>query len=183
MFAIFDDVISRQECDVLKSRIEAWHYLNCSDDPNHLWDWKRRILDITPSGIANRNNPYERNFLLTDSLIALQDEICKRVKQILEKNLNIQLNLGRAELQVWPINTNGPAHNHNDGRLIDYNSLLYLNDDFNGGEFYTETGIIVRPAPGRLTFFNGKNINHGVADIYDNNRYTVIFWWKETKFK
>jgi len=44
----------------------------------------------------------------------------------------------------------------------DYNSLLYLNDNFSGGEFFTETGLTIKPIPGRLTFFDGSIVTHGV---------------------
>jgi hypothetical protein len=58
---------------------------------------------------------------------------------------------------------------------------LYLNDDFEGGEFYTEHGIVVKPNKGMLTFFDGKNIMHGVKDLKGNVRYNIIFWWHNTR--
>ena len=185
MFAVFDDVITNEECNILKNRIESWYFLNRSDDPKELWNWHRRALDVTPKTLnPNFHSQFEKDFNLTEKLANLQEEICIRVINCLQSNLNVKLTLESSELQTWIINTNGPSHNHGDNgrQLTDYNSLLYLNNDFNGGEFYTENGLIVKPKPGRLTFFDGRNINHGVADIYDNNRYTMIFWWKNTKF-
>jgi len=60
---------------------------------------------------------------------------------------------------------------------------LYLNSNFNGGTFYTDCGIRVNPMPGRLTFFNGREVMHGVTPVENNHRYTIIFWWKKTKFE
>lgn len=186
MFAVFDNVISKEYCQILKSRIESW-YNYCLDEnsKNNIWQWEKRVLDATPLRIIpNHKSSFERNYNLNAETMRVQDEVFDIVINLLKTKLNVDLELVRIELQTWPINTNGPLHSHNESNeKTDYNSLLYLNDDFNGGEFYTENGLIVRPTPGRLTFFDGFNIRHGVADIYDNNRYTMIFWWNNTKFK
>jgi hypothetical protein len=60
--------------------------------------------------------------------------------------------------------------------------LLYLNDDFEGGEFFTDTGIRIKPKKNRLTFFNGSAIPHGLTKVEKAHRYTIIFWWKGTRF-
>ena len=187
MFAVFDNVISKEHCQILKSRIESWYY-HCltEDSKDNIWQWNKRVLDVTPMHLnLNHTSAYERNFNLDTETKKIQEDVCEKVINFLKTRLNVEFDLQRAELQTWPMNTNGPMHSHNQGGAndTDYNSLLYLNDDFNGGEFLTENGLIVRPTSGRLTFFDGFNIKHGVGDIYDGNRYTMIFWWKNTKFK
>ena len=56
--------------------------------------------------------------------------------------------------------------------------MLYLNDDFLGGEFYTESGIVLKPKKGMLTLFNGATVKHGVKKVLEKDRYSIIFWWK-----
>ena len=40
-------------------------------------------------------------------------------------------------------------------------------------------GIFVKPKPGLLTFFDGKEVHHGVSQVKHKDRYTLIFWWKD----
>lgn len=188
MFAIFDDVISCADCEKLKTRIESWHEHRKTIEPNgDIWNWYNRVLDVTPESKIDFHVEYERNYNLDLVMKELQENIYHSVIKTLQEKLNCTLEIQSAELQTWMKDTDGPIHKHgvrpNARRFSDYNSLLYLNDDFGGGEFYTENGITVKPKPGRLTFFDGSAIYHGVKQIYNNNRYTMIFWWKNTKFK
>ena len=57
------------------------------------------------------------------------------------------------------------------------NEALYLNDDFDGGDFYTKGNISLKPKPGLLTMFDGNNIEHGVKQVSNGDRYSIIFWW------
>ena len=112
------------------------------------------------------------------------DKIIKMVQDLLESKLRLKLTCHHAELQTWPIGVDSPLHVHekSGGREKgDYNSLLYLNDNFEDGEFYTSHGVTIKPKKNRLTFFDGKNIPHGVKQIYGHHRYSVIFWWINTK--
>jgi len=59
-----------------------------------------------------------------------------------------------------------------------YNSLIYLNDDFEGGLFHTEKGIFIKPEPGLLTFFDGRHVFHGTSEVKKKDRFSLIFWWK-----
>ena len=29
-----------------------------------------------------------------------------------------------------------------------------------------------------LTLFDGRNVKHGLKEVKNNNRYTIILWWK-----
>ena len=129
-------------------------------DPYAEYPWNHRTVDIT-----------------TDPLIA-------KIQHFLEQRLNCTLTLSSAEIQIWPVGAKSLLHKHtsNGKEGTDYNSLLYLNDDFFGGEFYTEYGLSFKPKQGMLTFFNGKEILHGLKDVDGRNRYTIILWWQNTKF-
>jgi len=123
------------------------------------YEWKNRTIDITNS------------------------EIVDRVKFFLNKQLNVETECDQAQIQLWPVGSLSELHTHTyDNREHgDYNSLIYLNDEFIGGEFFTETEII-KPNKGLLTFFSGNDVPHGVKQIHLCHRYTLIFWWKNTKF-
>jgi predicted 2-oxoglutarate/Fe(II)-dependent dioxygenase YbiX len=61
----------------------------------------------------------------------------------------------------------------------DYASVIYLNDDYDGGEFYfTESGIEVKPTTGMLMAFTGGMRHfHGVREVRGAARYTMPGWY------
>jgi len=156
---IFDNVFDTSFIEMYKQKIQS-HFcqmlkLGCS---YHAWN-PTRIVVLDEKDIA-----------------------IKKVQEFIESKIKIKTECYQAELQVWPIGTQSDLHVHNEqGRQQgDFNSLLYLNDDFEGGEFFTGDGVIIKPKTNRLTFFNGGKISHGVKKVEKNHRYTIIFWWKNT---
>jgi hypothetical protein len=123
------------------------------------YDFNDRTVDITNSFIVNT------------------------VKDVIEKKCNCKLTCSQAQIQLWPVGSNSNLHIHtyNNRENTDYNSLLYLNNDFGGGEFITKN-LIIKPEPGMLTFFDGSKIYHGVNEVESKHRYTLIFWWENTLF-
>jgi hypothetical protein len=109
------------------------------------------------------------------------DPIVDRVKQFIENQLPVKLNCSQAQIQIWPKGSKSELHRHeyNGRENGDFNSLIYLNDDFGGGEFITEVSKY-KPEAGTLTFFNGKQNYHGVAQVKKAHRFTLIFWWENT---
>lgn len=160
MFTIIDNSISKEQCEFYRSKIDKWYSLSLENGYDPI-SWESRVISIR------------------------RDKICQTIKSLLETKLQLTTKIQTVELQCWPKDSYSELHRHDDrGReKTDYNSILYLNDDFDGGEFYTENGIVVKPVTGRLTFFNGSEIKHGLNKVLNRNRYTIIFWWTETKFK
>ena len=85
----------------------------------------------------------------------------------------------------WPV---GPGmEDHIDDEAYERNhyhiaSLIYLNDDFEGGELYfPKQGITLKPKAGDLVAFPGnKNYPHGVSEIFSGERYTAPSWYRFT---
>ncbi|XP_077567866.1 prolyl 3-hydroxylase 1 isoform X2 [Stigmatopora nigra] len=66
----------------------------------------------------------------------------------------------------------------------DYSAILYLNDDFEGGDFFfTELDAkavtaVVRPQCGRVVGFGTRKENlHGVKDVRKGQRCAVVLWF------
>ncbi|XP_022538024.2 prolyl 3-hydroxylase 1 [Astyanax mexicanus] len=66
----------------------------------------------------------------------------------------------------------------------DYSAILYLNDDFEGGDFiFTELDAetvtaVVRPQCGRVVAFGGSKENlHGVRAVTKGQRCAVVLWF------
>lgn len=128
-------------------------------------------------------NPYMEFYPTRNIRLSNDDPLVGTVKEILERELRVRLTLSEAELQTWGVDSYSEMHVHDERAACeDYNSLLYLNHDFQGGCFFTGEGIAIQPLTGRLTFFNGKTVPHGVTPVKGKHRHTAIFWWKETRF-
>ena len=106
------------------------------------------------------------------------DPIILKVKKIICEHLNKDLELTRAQIQTWMVGTSSTLHVHK-GDPSTWNTVLYLNDDFEGGFFYTKNGLVIKPEPGLLTLFNGQKVFHGVGEVKKNYRFSLIFWWKQ----
>lgn len=98
------------------------------------------------------------------------EDLFNRVKNA----LNIDNELYHNFYQTWGVKSQTSLHNHGDPDT--FISIIYLNDDFDGGEFFTETETI-KPEPGLLIFFDSKNVWHGVKEIKGNIRKTIITYW------
>ena len=149
---VFDNVISKAACDGFILRTEEIYKNRCDSGMNPM-SFSTRLIDI-------------------------DDPITNKVKGYLEDRVNIKLYHRWTQLQIWPVDSISPRHIHDDPRAGDanYTSMLYLNDDFDGGIFHTDD-IQIKPVPGRLTLFNGREVYHGVSTILNKPRYCIIFWW------
>lgn len=89
--------------------------------------------------------------------------------------------------QKW--NTGGAVDPHSDISDLEGNLntnstnkftvILYLNDDYQGGELYfTQHDIKIKPKAGSIVTFPGDHTNiHGVSEVLNNIRYTIVSWW------
>ena len=120
----------------------------------------------------------------TVQLYEHETELLHRVKTFLEQMFSTTLTIQTFEAHVWPISVKSNLHTHMVGNRVhsDFNSIIYLNDDFEGGEFYTNNGVLYKPKAGTLTFFNGQTIPHGIKKTLGKHRYILIFWWLKPSF-
>lgn len=74
-----------------------------------------------------------------------------------------------------------PGYNY----IVDYGSILYLNDDYDGGELYfPKYNIHIKPKPGTLVFFPSTNMYaHGVTEVTDGVRFTSPHFWIPVKHR
>ena len=66
-----------------------------------------------------------------------------------------------------------------------YTSMLYLNDDFEGGElFFPQHDFTIKPEAGMLLVFSGSIENmHGIKQIQSGTRYTHTTFWTKDMYK
>jgi len=81
---------------------------------------------------------------------------------------------------IAKFNVGKGMHDHYDSsRPKDIATLIYLNDDYEGGEIYfPKYGLSYKPKPGDLLCFpDNPNFVHGVRPITKGTRFTLPRWF------
>ncbi len=79
-----------------------------------------------------------------------------------------------SQIVKWP--TGEDQGEHIDFDHHTYTSILYLNDDYEGGQTVVGDKII-EPKKGKIIFFNGNQVRHKVLPITSGIRYTNPTWY------
>jgi hypothetical protein len=143
-------------------------------------------------------DPWDNRVCSSDVITSLNPEISNiismyqvKVKDIIEKNFNVVLGPNVPHIVAWRVG-NGQAP-HADKELPDGTpnmypgndiaSLMYINDEYSGGEIYfPNQGVQVKPKSGSLIFFPGdKEYLHGVHQVTDGIRFTSPAFWNIKK--
>ena len=67
---------------------------------------------------------------------------------------------------------------------LEYSAVIYLNNDFEGGEVhFPNIDFLYKPKAGDAIFFPANDLEylHGVKSITDGQRFTMIFWHSGNK--
>lgn len=89
------------------------------------------------------------------------------------------MTLKKVVVHKYPPGASGPPH----ADVFPLATLLYLNDDYDGGELYfPNQNFEIKPESGSLLVFNGGGENlHGVkqthGDSYSSSRYVFVAFW------
>lgn len=79
------------------------------------------------------------------------------------------------EIVKWKKGLSMPKHL--DEPYDSWTSVIYLNDDYNGGETVVDNKKIT-PQKGKIVTFQGVSLVHGVNEILEGYRYTVPVWYR-----
>lgn len=96
-------------------------------------------------------------------------------------NLNTEIYTTEAFLSLWNEGASAGVHrdNHQYYEYLEYSTVIYLNDDYEGGEIYfPELSYIYKPKAGDIVMFpcTTDNYVHGVQPVRGSNRYTIAMW-------
>jgi len=141
--------------------------------------WKDRV--ITSTNIYNQN----------PSVHALIEKISDRLKNIIQDRWNLTVTATMPSIVKWSpgqlqwphadkeLHEGENAGKPNDFPYYDIGSVIYLNDDYEGGQLYfPKQGIEYSPEPGSAYFFPGDlHYIHGVKEIISGTRYTCPLFW------
>ena len=83
------------------------------------------------------------------------------------------------EIVKWPIGSEQNLHFDTASTETTLSSIVYLNQNFEGGQTYYEDTTSIQPILGRGLFFDGNFHKHGVKKVEKNIRYVVATWYKK----
>lgn len=157
---IIDNFLSSNECDELVALYDATPF-RTNDLPGF---WSQRI----------KWPKYSEH---------LEIKLTKDRKEIAENHFQKKFRIDNLNMTLWNVGHRMSAHNDygavNEFPWRDYASLIYLNDDFEGGElFIPSLHFINRPKKGQMITFEGSKLLHGVNEITKGRRLTSACWFK-----
>ena len=159
-FMILDSYLTDEECDSLV-----------------------RLFDDTPLKENQSNNIWANRVKWPKYPDDLRTKIGKERRELVEKFYSRKLKIDNLNITLWNTGDFMPPHSDYGGQnefpWREYASLIYLNDDYDGGELYIpEWSITYRPKKGQLVAFPGGKVRHGVREITRGRRLTSICWFK-----
>lgn len=109
-------------------------------------------------------------------IVNLCGEMYSMAKKIAGDNLKID----NAEIVYWP--EESFMKRHKDYKTDVLTSILYLNDDYIGGEtmlYQPSNTIAIKPEIGKIVYFPNAIIPHEVKKISQGSRYTFAIWYNK----
>ena len=173
---VITDFITEDERQRLLSFIytlkeEDWFDIQPSPDWNHRVFWAQKVMNRDPELVKLMVDIRDRASLIIK-------EICGLQKELYSNGLSIVR---------WEKGSFQPPHADQPGgyEYREFGSVLYINDDYEGGSIYfPQYGIDIKPVGGTYAFFPGDLDHvHGVSEIKNNTRYTFpIFWTYDKRY-
>ncbi len=153
--------------------------------------WKRLDSDIWDNRIATSDIVYSSNkkvFKISENII---DRLSLKIKNFFKVDVVgsppafVRWNVGNfqephADKQI----SSGPnTGDPNEFPWYDIGSMIYINDDYIGGEIYfPNQNVSIKPEAGAACFFPGDiNYLHGVTEVKSGTRFTIPVFWTITK--
>lgn len=103
------------------------------------------------------------------------EKVKEKVVSTCKSLTNSNIYLDNYELVEWPEGSYHPPHY--DYPTDIFSSVIYLNDNFSGGETYFSDSKIITPKKGSCLIFSNSKYRHSVNKINSGTRYTFSFWF------
>ena len=156
--------------------------INYFESMSHLWNdvafFESYGMGIPPIDELATNYGLSENYFGT---------IRDRYRDAVEKTHGRAVKPNTSHAQKWEVGAYANPHSDNsdfDGtpnafEINKYVGILYLNDDYEGGELYfPDHGINIKPEAGMFITFPGGHENiHAVTEITKGTRYTMVSFW------
>lgn len=175
-----ENYLSKEECQLLINYFESQNVDDKKDN------------NVNPR-FNNRIVYYEgvEDDQIKNLIKRVHDDVAVRLKKFYEEK--DQILPEASHLVKWPVGSS--LGNHADNAYEDgqpnyvswrtYSAIIYLNDDYTGGEFYFKKyAYDLKPETGLLVGFTaGINHVHGVRVVTSGTRYAFPMWFCGAKHK
>ncbi len=153
---IIDNFLSKEEC------ISLINFYEKNKESSFLY------RDVYPSQNLEINHNSEINFLF---------------KKLQSNTVAVDVNskIDWCQIVKWPTGSKQDLHFDTASNKTTFSSIVYLNENFEGGQTYYEDGTTIQPVTGRGLFFDGIFYKHGVKEVSKNIRYVVATWYKKNE--
>ncbi len=145
---------------------------------SYLISWFEESWDKLP--IEYKKIHRKTECIMMNKLIANPDNIPNIFKKIYSdinyhgRKFNDKSYVNHIDFVKWP--TGEKQNTHKDLPIYSSTSIIYLNDNFTGGE--TRVGDMnIKPKTGKIVSFTGQEYDHEVYEITKGNRYTLAVWY------
>jgi len=130
---------------------------------------------------SNRIEPYEstqtirlRPFKHDPFIFSILNRIDKLCKSFwLPPSYTITLQ--NMELVRWPVGSYKGEHIDNPEDV--FAVIVYLNDDYEGGETFFTPTLVIKPETGKGVIFSNSKYAHSVPEVKNKDRYTLALWY------
>lgn len=116
-----------------------------------------------------------------------------KVKEMIEYKFGRKLEPAHPGIRRWDAGEGQGLHadgENEDGTpngtyIVDYGSVIYINDNYRGGEIYfPQHDLEIKPKEGTLIFFPSSTYYlHGVNSVIEGVRYTSPHFWVPEKHR
>ena len=145
---------------------------------SYLINWFEDSWDKLP--IEYKKIHRKTECIMMNKLIANPDNIPNIFKKIYSdinyhgRKFSDKSYVNHIDFVKWPA---GEKQNtHKDLPIYSSTSIIYLNDNFTGGE--TRVGDMnIKPKTGKIVSFTGQEYDHEVYEITKGTRYTLAVWY------
>lgn len=106
-------------------------------------------------------------------------EVTKRIAK--EFNTDKEIYCVDSQIGKWDIGKgSGPHLDTQNAGYVNYSSIIYLTDEYEGGEIeFPEQQIIYKPKAGDLILFPSKGVLHEVFPVKSGNRSTIVGFYSD----
>lgn len=140
--------------------------------------------------IRFEDNPYVLVAPEDDKVISLLKKYSDIVNKLNKDNNGFvpELYTVSAVLSLWPEGSYAGKHidSHSGYEFVQFSSVLYLNDNYSGGELYfPNQDFLYKPKAGDIVTFpsGGTEYMHSVNRVTEGKRYTMAMWHSMEKEK
>ena len=145
---------------------------------SYIIDWFEESWDNLPSDYKKVYRTTK--CIMLNKLISNPDNIPNVFKKIWSdinyhgRKFDERNYVNHIDIVKWP--PGEKQKTHKDVSIYKNTSIVYLNDDFDGGETRVND-MIIKPKTGKIITFSGSENEHEVLEVKNGDRYTLAVWY------